>query len=643
MIEALVGGPALLILDNVEHLLAPAETDRLCVTAYLDRLLARLPLVQCLLTSRRRLALEGERLFRLKPLPVPRGREPTALTGNELESVELPEALLSCPSVALFVDRAQAVRPDFAVTPANAAAVAEACRRLEGIPLAIVLAAARMGALTPAQLLKGLENCSSSPTSRRRDAASRHRTLCGAIDWSFSLLPEPLQRILSQLSVFQGGWTTAAAEATCLSPRMDESLDHLCGWSLVSAEELATGMRFRLLEALREFAWERLAAEERAMVTERHARYYLSVTLERTAVQQDWREAASWLQEEFGNLRAAFSWHLEHDTVAALQMATQVALYAKHVSGAVECRDWLERALEVATGAPADLRALALRRAGSLAMWQGELRTAQERMEAALQLQWGLGNPGETAMTLHTLGWVAKLRGDYARAFRYGEEALRIWRNREDAAHVASGLCFLASCHADHGDYDVARRLAQEALDLKSSAGRGEAVPALILLGAVAYRQGDLEGGEACLCEALRLGRAAGDEARARFALLPLARIALRRGERALARERLLESLRICRALWDRRLTADCLETLAALALAEARHREAACRFAAADALRNSLDCPNTPVDRTEIDADLATLRTALGSAAFTAAGHAGRTLPWQQAVEEALNESSPI
>lgn len=319
LVEALGQQPSLLVLDNFEQLVAGGAI-------LVHELLVRMPSLQCLVTSRQRLDLAGEREFPVQPLPRPGGAGGWA-----------PEQLLAFESVQLFVDRAQAVKPDFQVTAANAAALAELCDRLEGIPLAVELAAARAQLLTPAQMRAQLSRRFDFLVSRRRDVPERHRTLRGALDWSYQLLSPELQRIFAHLSVFRGGWSLEAAEAVCLSDDPDRAsssaidpldlLAELRDGSLVLVDEAQEGFRFRMLETLREYAAEKMAPEESQAVRRRHVAYYMTLAEAGNEALRGPQQAA-WLERldlELPNLRAALTATVEPgagpDPESALRLA----------------------------------------------------------------------------------------------------------------------------------------------------------------------------------------------------------------------------------------------------------------------------------------------------------------------------------
>jgi predicted ATPase/DNA-binding SARP family transcriptional activator len=289
-IAAAIDRPTLLVLDNFEQLSEEGP-------AFLLSLLSRAPLLRCLVTSRHPLGLSGERELTLKPLETPNGPEE-------------PEYLMRFPSVGLFVDRAQSVRSDFQVTPGNAGAVSELCRRLEGVPLALELAAARSQLLTTAQMVAMLKSRFDLLKSGRKDREARHRSLWAAIDWSYALLSPELQRFFAALFVFRGSFAPEAAAAVCREPRALDYLSQLRAHSLIVTAESAHGMRMRLLESLREFAEEQLSAEDKQELCRRHADYFCSFA-EATESHLIGPEQADWfsrLTDDHDNLRAALAW-----------------------------------------------------------------------------------------------------------------------------------------------------------------------------------------------------------------------------------------------------------------------------------------------------------------------------------------------
>jgi predicted ATPase len=298
-------------------------------------------------------------------------------------------------SVQLFIDRAQSAQPDFQVTNANAAAVAALCQRLEGIPLALELAAARIRTLPPAQILAHLEHRLDFLTSQRRDATPRHRTLRAAIGWSYQLLPPELQHFFARLSVFRGGWTLEAAAAICEEPLALDYLTQLQECSLVLADEGSHGVRFRMLETLREYAAEQLAPEEQDRLQRHHAEHCLAQTA-RLETEQDndqpWRDR---LAPDLDNLRAALAWGLAREPEFAVRLAVELRDFWVGAAQLAEGYELLTRALGQAPDLPAELRARAFSRAGGIASQQGHFTEAKGWYEEALKLRRALGEARE--------------------------------------------------------------------------------------------------------------------------------------------------------------------------------------------------------------------------------------------------------
>jgi predicted ATPase len=367
--------PALLLLDNFEHLV---ERGAPLVLS----LLTRLPTLTCLVTSRRRLGLPGEREYPVPPLAVP----PLALP----DAHETPALVAQAAGVQLFVDRAQAARPDFQLTRGNVAAVAALCRNLEGIPLAIELVAARAMALTPAQMNERLAQRFELLTSRRWDEDGRHRSLWVALAWSYDLIPPPLQRFFASLSVFRGGCTVEAAQSVCEEPLALEFLTQLRERSLLTVEHDGAEPRFRLMETLREFAGEQLSERDRARLRARHGEWFLGLAeASRAALRGP--EQARWLERlgaDEDNLRAALdAMHESVDRVESeLRLVGALVQFWAMRGGLQEGRGRIEDALARGADAPARLRAAALHGACFLAYWQADYPATQVYSEAALNL-----------------------------------------------------------------------------------------------------------------------------------------------------------------------------------------------------------------------------------------------------------------
>jgi predicted ATPase/DNA-binding SARP family transcriptional activator/class 3 adenylate cyclase len=544
VVDTLSRQPSLLVLDNLEQLVAgAAEVVR--------GLSERVPDLKCLVTSRQRLDLQGEREFPVPPLPTP-------------DAGDSPERLILVDSVRLFVDRAQAVRPDFQITGQNAPAIAELCARLEGIPLALELAAARVQVLTPAQMLAQLEHRFDFLVSRRRDVAERHRTLRAAIEWSYRILSPDLQQFFACLSVFRGGWALEAADAVvseegsrfrvqgsgCGSGQWSppasrvpgsgqsgepdpahhspltthqtlDALEQLRECSLIQAEETVLGMRFAMLETLREFAAEQLPAEARDSLARRHAEWYLGLAELQAALMRT-REEARALDEtapEFENLRSVMRWVQERgggDLCVRLALALYPLLYHRGFWG--EARRYLEagiRCTEAPEGSTAEARRLqaALRHYhASLSYDMGEAATARADAEAALALRRELDDPAAISDSLNLLGLLGLDEDDTDAARLCFETALGLL-SPDDQGGTGKILHNLALLADRAGDPVEGQRLYEESLARRRTAGdaRGEAVT-LGNLGVLAHRAGDLPGARRLYRDSLALRQTLRDQ-----------------------------------------------------------------------------------------------------------------------------------
>jgi len=577
----------LLLLDNFEHLLAAA--------AVVGDLLRACPELKVLATSRAPLHLRGEREYPVPvlALPDPSRREP------------VPE-LIQYDAVRLFVERAQAAKPDFSLTDTNSAAVAEICRRLDGLPLAIELAAARIKLLPPQALLERLGERLKVLTSGARDAPARQRTLRDAIAWSHDLLSAQEQTLFRRLAVFAGGCTLEAVEAV---GNAEGDLDTLEGMaSLVDeslvrqAEEPGGEPRFTMLETVREFGLDRLTVSgEDRLIRTRHAAYFagLAEVLRPGIDGPDQVRTVARLEAEQDNLRAAMAWAIEQaDAATALRLTANLWKFWLVRSRQTEGRDWLERSLAVPGDAPADTR-----------------------LEA-----------------LFTAGMFARQQGDYGRAVLHGEEGLALARASGTSFHVARSLSLLGLVAHSRGDLVRARSLFEEARGLVREAHDAH-VEAMILnnLGDTLAAVGDLAGALACYEESLAIWRPRGDSWGIGLALLNLGQMALRSGDAQRAGELLKEGLPMSVELGDRARIADYLNAIGRLAAAAGQWSSAARLLSAAAARYQSLAIEQFPGHRGDYDHAVATARAGLGDEAFMAAWDAGQALLPEHAVAEAL------
>ncbi len=632
--EAFAGHPALLVLDNFEQVTRAAPL--------VAQLLMHAPQLKLLTTSRSPLGVRAEQAFPLAPLAVPRpGRDDTVA------------ALSEFPAVALFVQRARAIDPAFSLTDHNAAAVAEVCRRLDGLPLAIELAAARTRFLSPQALLARLAGRLALLSGGARDLPARQQTLRDAIAWSYDLLNAAEQRLFRRLAAFSGGRSLASIEA--LGERLGETelpaiegLASLVEKSLVRAEEQLDGEpRFGMLRTIDEFGRELLdASDEADAVRGAHAAFFLDLA-ERAEPELVGPDQGLWfdrLEADHDNLRAALAWATEqNEAETSLRLAGALWRFWAIRGYLSEGRGWLERALSLepitgaGDGAVLAPRAKALHHLGNMDYDLGDYAQAQARYDASLAIRRELGDRGGVAASLNGLGLVAACTGDYARARALHEEALAIRRSLDDRQGLGNSLSNLGNVAKDERDFKRARALLEEALAVRQAMGD---------IGAVAYAYlnlGDLARAETRQMDArplfersLALFWQVGDKLGIGYALHRLGLVATGpgQGERA---ARFAESMTLRRELGDRHGVAECMEGLAAVAAAIGNGQDAVRLMAAADALREAIGAPRPPSEEAEHRRRGASARVALGESAFAAASAAGRALSLEQALADAL------
>jgi predicted ATPase/DNA-binding SARP family transcriptional activator len=606
VVGRLAGRRTLLVLDTFEHLVAEGAVA-------VRALLERVPALTCLVTSRCPLGLEGEQELFVPPLPVPEA-PPTPLSapgsrlsaGEGLAASREPgaESLLTCPSVHLFVDRAQAAQPDFQVTAGNALVVAELCRRLEGIPLAIELAAARARTVSPARMLEHMDHRFDFLVTRRRDAAVRHRTLWDAIDWSFRLLSPEQQFLFVRLSIFRGGWTAEAAAricadpaasrpslvgrddplsilpAACCLPPPHERLAGLCDASLIIAEKAT--LRYRMLDSLREYGQAHLSAEEAKALARRHAEHFLALAQEgdielRGPRQVAWQER---LEAEHDNFRAALAWSQAVPEGAELGLGLVGALteFWRRRGHWQEARRWCERALSNPHAARASPeRAWALGAAAQLAWLRGDGAEARAWTEESLAICRAVNNVRQLASGTLLWGHVLADAGD-------GDGAIAAWREAERLFHDSSNVWGVALALNSIGDYlEMIGDEAAAAPFWNESAALFRRLGDLQGIGwcldreaRVASRAGEFDRARAILEEALAIRRALGHPFDLCASLRRLGKLSETRGDLAGARRYCEEALAIYGDLGATRYCRSILRQLIALAEAQGDGEDAA-------------------------------------------------------------------
>lgn len=594
--ERLGRAPALLVLDNFELFLGEEEGGRVPeqpvsgrmspftpepsepeAAALVQLLLRRVPELVCLVTSRRRLGLAGEREFPVGPLPTRALDTEQAASGAE--------AAAQCASVGLFVDRAQAVRPDFQLTARNARTVAELCVRLEGIPLALELAAAWSHVLTPGRMLDRLARRFDFLVDRQRGQTPRRRTLKASIEWSYAALTPELRQCLANLSVFRGGWTTAAAFAVCRTE--SAALERLQEVSLIYVDlqerSETEEARFRMLETIREYAWEQLDSRTRSALRARHAGYFLAMAEEADAAMRSPQEA-HWLHRldsERDNLRAALEGWLgtelreserpapaaqmdteraegESPAEQALCLATALWPYWDARGLNAEGRTYLMRALaQPGAAGRTDLRARALYGAGVLAWNQAncarKVVITRGLLEESLAIRRERGDRRGIAATNLNIGLALQHDGDDVGAETLYAESLAISQELGDTVGIARSLRNLGRLAEARRDRETAHRLYQESLELWRTLGDDRGIAELLeLLGSLALAKTDYATARACFSDSLTRMRRLDRKQGIVRALLGLGSAARFQGDGAAARAALEECAATCRMLGEK-------------------------------------------------------------------------------------------
>jgi predicted ATPase/DNA-binding XRE family transcriptional regulator len=658
----------LLVLDNCEHLVGAAAQ-------LVSAVLRCCPGVRGLATSREPLGLAGEVVWPVPPLPLPAADAAT------------PEAVGAADAARLFVERAQAVQPGFALTGATAHAVAQICRRLDGIPLAIELAAARSAALTPEELLARLGSRLRLLTGGPRDAPARHRTLRQMIAWSYDLLREDERGLFRQIAVFVGGATLEALEEVCVAGDADvvDGMTALVGKNLVRREEPVPGQsRYLMLETIREYGLERLAASpEEEAVRRRHAAYYLGLAeeIERGQATAGAKAALDRLEADDDNLRAALTWYREYDPEVGLRLARGAAVFWNFRRGSVaEALGWLETMLVRAPGATPERvrtllalgwwaantrRAAVARRAleeclpilrdsgdrhalgsalvalGLASFTDGRYREARTLLEQGLALTREAGHAEHTSVALTDLAYLAHCERDFARAYRLCTEALAVARQAGDLIREDYALTVEARTLCREGRLAEAQRTYERCLRQARKIGHaGGTVDCLIGLGSVARIQRDLPRARFYLQEGLALVRRVDQAQRVGLASLELGMVAWLAGEPEAALAYAREALQSCRT-GPHLLLVQCLGHVGAFAIACGGAARGARLAGAATGLDELFLSALDPDEREAYDAALATSRSALGDDAFAAAWAEGQAMALEQAVALALEEDA--
>jgi predicted ATPase len=572
----------LLVLDNFEQILAAAPQ--------IAELLAACPFVKFLVTSRAPLRIRRERQFPVPSLELP-----------DLSRFSEVETLRGYAAVELFVERAQAVKPDFVFTQENGQSVAEICRRLDGLPLAIELLSARVKLLPPAALLERLHGRLLLQSDGLRDLEPRHRTLHEAIRWSYELLSSQEKTLFMQMGVFVSGCTLEAVETVChleISPI--DGIASLLDKSLIQQARSLTGEpRYRMLETIREYALERLEESgEGQELRRRHANFFLRLA---QTPHMLWLDR---VEQDYDNLRAATAWCLTNDLTIGVHLTSAVGGFWIQRRHLIEGRSWLERYIEIckqSEGEALNLLCDLLANAGNLAYFQADLASVRQHAETLLALPQAQQDKANTAVAIFLLGQVALQQQDYERANTLFEQSLAMARQVNVLwHHTAATLLMLGLVAAGQKNYERAYALNSESLTL--------------------YRQlGDQWG------ESLILGNNAS--------------IWEEKGNYEEAKALCRQSLRLSLTLKDLRTFSQTLEQLAGLIHRQGEHERAVRLMSAAQALRDSIFAVIEPLDQPRHNRAMAQVRMYLDETGFATAWTEGRLMTLEQVVESALSD----
>ena len=625
----------LLVMDNCEHLLS-ASAD-LCA-----RLLRRCPKLRVLATSREPLSVAGEASYRVPSLSLPDPQQPPS-----------PETINQYAAVRLFVERAVFYQPRFAVTTANAKAIAEVCRRLDGIPLALELAAARVRVLTVEQIGARLDDRFRLLTGGARTALPHHQTLRAAIDWSHDLLADGERALFRRLSVFVGGFTLDAAEGVCAdgaiaSTLILDLLTRLVDKSLIGVD-VGSGAeaRYRLLETVRQYAVDRLVESgEAAAVRTRHRDVFLALA-ERAEPELQGPDQKIWLDRlavELDNLRAALEWCRTdpEGPDAGVRLAGALWWFWEVRGHWTEARQWLKEAVSRDERTVSAAHIKALNAAAGLALRQGDRQETAALAERALALSRQLGDKRGAASCLVILGIHACSLENYKQAEALGGEGLNLSQEVGDNWGSAWARSTLGLVAREQGDLPRAVALLEESLaQLRVLRHPWGTAITLISLGMIARDREELQRAAALLEEALAIFQQLGDKGYTAYAQLNLGVLASALGDHGRAEAHYKACLGIRRELQEKRGIATCLAALGCCAAGVGQFRRAAVLFGAAEALRNATGATLPAYFRSEYERRVAATSRELGETAFQTAWSDGRKMPLDQAIDFALAESA--
>ncbi|MGB7095862.1 MAG: tetratricopeptide repeat protein [Anaerolineales bacterium] len=621
----------LLILDSCEHIVK--DCARLS-----DELLRASPGLKILATSREALRIGGEHTYPVLSLDTP-------------DPMHMPvlEELSQFDAVRLFIDRAVAVSPSFMVDNANAPAVAEICYRLDGIPLAIELAAARVGVLPIEVILARLDDRFRLLSKGDRAVLPRHQTLAAVIDWSYDLLTNDECMLFRRLGVFIGGWSLEAAESVCCGKRIEECaifelLTGLVERSLVQMDHSNQEIRYRMLETVRQYALDKaISASETEKLQNRYVHYFLDLVEE--GEQKANREYVSMVPKQLAvdleNFRAALNWSFQDPAAygdAGLRMAGSLWVVWWTIGYLNEGRDWLEKAIREfpSLGAP---RAKVLTNAGCITWQQGDYQIAGEYLTKAIEIyhDYATDDRGGLANALHMYGHVVFDQQDYLEARKIFEASLLIFREIKNQPLIVTLDSDIGNIDYHEGDYSSAKVKYEECLEVSREMGDQSLVAAnLLRLGNIYRLEGDYE--RACILYEESLVSVREMEWNLELAsnLHHLGYVAQFRGNYQEAAELFSESLEMQQDMGNKQGIAECLAGLAGLAVASGKFKEGVRLFAATEEFLNEFGAPLGPADRAEWERDLSIARDQLDKKEFPILWSDGADNTFDQTISQA-------
>ena len=626
----------LLVVDNCEHMVEACAQ-------LIDGALRACPKLKILASSREALGINGETIYRVPSLSLPDPAEATR------------ESLLRSESAQLFVERAEAVDPRFRLTDAHAPSIAQICSRLDGIPLAIELAAARMAVFSPEQIAGRLDDRFKLLTGGSRTALPRQQTLRALIDWSYDTLSQEERALFRRLSVFAGGWSFEAAEAICGDLDVLNLMTQLINKSLVTVEEDGQERRYRFLETIRQYARDKLLEAGEA---ERMRNAHLACLLkfaEEAGPEMDEGELMQWipkLEAEHDNFRTALKWSLGTDVIAALRMVVSLAKFWLRRGYAVEGIYWTTEALRVEECSPKDtdeeadrerthIRARALEALSFLRYSQGDNPGALKAGEECIPLARQLGDERLLAISLTFSGSAKGFLGEFEEALAYLEEAVDLARKKGRGFELVMALRTLASFTGiAHGDYKTAEAYEAEALVLAKEHGEnwwGSAM-SMVISARGAVMRGDYARARAYLIECLPAFEQLGDVHRVNMVHSELAHMDRYEGHDEKAEAAYRKTILVWQKLGHRAAVAHQLESFGLIAQKQGKGGRAVRLLGAADSLREKINIPMYPAERVEYEKALEHLRLGMDAGEFDSGWSEGRAMGMEEAVDYALS-----